>query len=133
MSLFLSLIHILVTAVLVRIKLSAPVIFKQERPGLGGKIFTLYKFRTMTDQRDENGALLPDSVRLTSFGKRLRATSLDELPELINILNGTLSVVGLSLIHISQIFLEKSIGLSGGLQINFPAAHQIKPAHCRCV
>ena len=85
---------LLVTAVLVRIKLGAPVIFKQERPGLGGKIFTLYKFRTMTDQRDENGALLPDSVRLTSFGKRLRATSLDELPELINILNGTLSVVG---------------------------------------
>ena len=71
-----------------------PIIFKQERPGLNGKIFTLYKFRTMTDKRDENGELLPDAVRLTKFGKMLRSTSLDELPELFNILNGDMSVVG---------------------------------------
>ena len=85
---------ILITAILVRIKLGSPVIFKQERPGLNGKIFTLYKFRTMTDKRDEKGELLPDDVRLTKFGKLLRSTSLDELPELFNILNGDMSVVG---------------------------------------
>lgn len=84
----------LVTAVLVRTKLGSPIIFKQERPGLNGKIFTLYKFRTMTDKKDENGNLLPDEVRLTSFGKKLRSTSLDELPELFNILNGDMAVVG---------------------------------------
>lgn len=84
----------LITAILVRIKLGTPVIFKQERPGLHGKIFALYKFRTMTDGRNEAGELLPDDVRLTSFGKRLRSTSLDELPELINILKGDMSVVG---------------------------------------
>ena len=84
----------LITAVLVRTKLGSPVIFKQERPGLNGKVFTLYKFRTMTDKKDENGNLLPDDVRLTSFGKKLRSTSLDELPELFNILNGDMSVVG---------------------------------------
>ncbi|WP_281532037.1 sugar transferase [Anaerocolumna aminovalerica] len=84
----------LVTALLVRLKLGSPVIFRQERPGLNGKVFTLYKFRTMTDERDENGELLPDDARLTKFGKFLRSTSLDELPELWNILNGTLSVVG---------------------------------------
>lgn len=84
----------LVTAVLVRVKLGSPVIFKQERPGLDGKIFTLYKFRSMTDKKDENGNLLPDEVRLTGFGKKLRSTSLDELPELFNILNGDMSVVG---------------------------------------
>lgn len=84
----------LITAILVRTKLGSPVIFKQERPGLNGKIFTLYKFRTMTDKKDENGNLLPDDVRLTSFGKKLRSTSLDELPELFNILNGDMSVVG---------------------------------------
>ena len=67
-----------VTAVLVRVKLGAPVIFKQERPGLHGKIFTLYKFRTMTDEKDKNGKLLPDEVRLTKFGKMLRSTSLDD-------------------------------------------------------
>ena len=70
------------------------VIFKQERPGLNGKIFTLYKFRTMTDARDENGELLPDAVRLTKFGRLLRSTSLDELPELINILKGDMSIIG---------------------------------------
>lgn len=84
----------LITAILVRTKLGSPIIFKQERPGLNGKIFTLYKFRTMTDKKDENGNLLPDEIRLTSFGKKLRSTSLDELPELFNILNGDMAVVG---------------------------------------
>lgn len=83
-----------VTALLVRLKLGSPVLFKQERPGLNGKVFTLYKFRTMTDEKDGEGNLLPDEVRLTSFGKMLRSTSLDELPELFNILNGDMSVVG---------------------------------------
>lgn len=83
-----------VTALLVRVKLGSPVIFKQERPGLHGKIFTLYKFRTMTDAKDRNGNLLPDEVRLTKFGKMLRSTSLDELPELINMLKGDMAVVG---------------------------------------
>ena len=83
-----------VTALLVRLKLGSPVIFKQERPGLNGKVFTLYKFRTMTDEKDEEGNLLPDDVRLTKFGKLLRSTSLDELPELFNILKGDMSVVG---------------------------------------
>lgn len=75
-------------------KLGSPVLFKQERPGLHGKIFTMYKFRSMTDERDENGELLPDEVRLTKFGKLLRKTSLDELPELFNILKGDMSIVG---------------------------------------
>ena len=83
-----------VTALLVRIKLGTPVIFHQERPGMDGKVFTLYKFRTMTDQKDEQGNLLPDEVRLTEFGKKLRSTSLDELPELFNILKGDMAVVG---------------------------------------
>lgn len=85
---------ILVIAILVRIKLGSPVIFKQKRPGLNEKIFTLYKFRTMTDAKDESGNLLPDNVRLTKFGKILRSTSLDELPELFNILKGDMSIVG---------------------------------------
>ena len=84
----------LVIALLVRIKLGSPVIFKQERPGRDARVFTLYKFRTMTDKRDDKGKLLPDDVRLTSFGKKLRNTSLDELPELINILKGDMAVVG---------------------------------------
>lgn len=83
-----------VTSLLVRLKLGSPVIFKQERPGLNGKVFTLYKFRTMTDEKDTEGNLLPDEVRLTKFGKLLRSTSLDELPELFNILKGDMSVVG---------------------------------------
>lgn len=83
-----------ILAVLVRIKLGSPVIFCQERPGKDEKIFKLYKFRTMTDARDENGNLLPDDLRLTKFGKLLRSTSLDELPELWNILKGDMSVVG---------------------------------------
>lgn len=81
-------------AVLVRVKLGSPVLFKQERPGKDEKIFRLYKFRTMTDERDENGNLLPDEVRLTNFGKALRATSLDELPEAFNILKGDMSIIG---------------------------------------
>lgn len=81
-------------AVLVRVKLGSPVLFTQDRPGKDEKIFKLYKFRTMTDARNENGELLPDDVRLTKFGKMLRATSLDELPEAFNILKGDMSVVG---------------------------------------
>lgn len=84
----------LVVAILVRTKLGNPIIFKQERPGFKEKIFTMYKFRTMTDAKDENGELLPDSERLTRFGKLLRATSLDELPELWNIVRGDMAVVG---------------------------------------
>lgn len=83
-----------VTAYLVKKKLGSPVIFRQKRPGLNGKIFEMWKFRTMTDARDENGNLLPDEVRLTDFGKKLRSTSLDELPELVNILKGDMAVVG---------------------------------------
>ena len=84
----------LVTAFLVHIKLGSPVIFKQKRPGKNERIFEMYKFRSMTDERDQDGNLLPDEVRLTEFGKKLRATSLDELPELFNILKGDMSVVG---------------------------------------
>lgn len=85
---------LLVVALLVRTKLGSPVLFKQPRPGLNEKIFTMYKFRTMTDERDENGNFLPDEVRLTKFGAMLRNTSLDELPELLNILKGDLAVIG---------------------------------------
>ena len=85
---------LLIVAILVRFKLGSPVIFKQKRPGLNEKIFTMYKFRTMTDEKDEHGELLPDSVRLTKFGRVLRSTSLDELPELFNILKGEMSIVG---------------------------------------
>lgn len=84
----------LILAILIRVKLGSPVIFHQERPGKDEKIFTLCKFRTMTDERDENGNLLPDNVRLTKFGKLLRATSLDELPELWNIFKGDMSLIG---------------------------------------
>lgn len=84
----------IITAILVRIKLGSPVLFTQDRPGKNEKIFKLYKFRTMTDEKDRDGNLLPDEVRLTSFGKKLRSTSLDELPELINILKGDMAVVG---------------------------------------
>ena len=85
---------LLIVAILVRIKIGSPVIFKQKRPGLHERIFTLYKFRTMTDQKDEQGNLLPDEIRLTKFGKLLRSTSLDELPELFNILKGDMAIVG---------------------------------------
>lgn len=85
---------LLVTSVLVKKKLGSPVLFTQDRPGKDGKIFKLYKFRTMTDERNENGELLSDDVRLTSFGKKLRSTSIDELPELINIAEGDMAVIG---------------------------------------
>ena len=85
---------LLITAILVKIKLGSPIIFKQQRPGKNEKIFTLYKFRTMTDKKDEKGKLLPDEQRLTRFGKILRSTSLDELPELLNILKGVMALVG---------------------------------------
>jgi lipopolysaccharide/colanic/teichoic acid biosynthesis glycosyltransferase len=85
---------ILFTAILVRINLGSPVLFAQERPGLNGKIFKLYKFRTMSDAKDENGNLLPDEERLGHFGKVLRSTSLDELPELINIIRGVRGIIG---------------------------------------
>lgn len=85
---------LLTVAVLVRFKLGSPVIFCQERPGKDEKIFKLYKFRSMTDDRDENGELLPDEVRLTRFGRLLRSTSLDELPELWNIFKGDMSIIG---------------------------------------
>jgi len=85
---------LVVTALIVRIKLGAPVLFTQDRPGRDGKVFKLYKFRTMTDARDEKGELLPDEQRLPAFGRKLRSTSIDELPELINIIKGDMAVVG---------------------------------------
>ncbi|WP_096185791.1 sugar transferase [Evansella halocellulosilytica] len=85
---------IILVGLLVRIKLGSPIIFKQDRPGMYEKVFTLYKFRTMTDERDENGELLPDHIRLNKFGRLLRSTSLDELPELVNILKGDMSIIG---------------------------------------
>lgn len=116
-----------VVAVLVKVKLGSPVIFKQERPGLNNKVFTLYKFRTMTDERDENGEFLPDEVRLTKFGQFLRNTSIDELPELINILKGDMSVIGPRPLLVQYIPLynehqarraEVKPGLSGWAQVN---------------
>lgn len=118
---------LLLVAVLIRKKLGKPVIFTQERPGLHEKIFKLYKFRTMTDERDSNGELLPDEVRLTSFGKFLRSTSLDELPELFNILKGDMSVVGPRPLLVKYLPLYNEFqkhrhdvrpGLSGLAQIN---------------
>jgi len=117
----------LVLSVLVKIKLGSPVIFKQKRPGFNEKIFTLYKFRTMTNEKDENGNLLPDSVRLTRFGKMLRSTSLDELPELFNILKGDMSIVGPRPLLVQYLALynehqrrrhEVRPGLSGLAQVN---------------
>ncbi len=117
----------LIVAVLVKVKLGSPVLFKQERPGKNEKIFKLYKFRTMTDERDENGELLPDDVRLTKFGKFLRSTSLDELPEAFNILKGDMSVVGPRplLVQYLPLYNEKQHrrhevkpGLSGYAQVN---------------
>ncbi|MBE5822950.1 MAG: sugar transferase [Butyrivibrio sp.] len=84
----------LITALLVRVKLGSPVLFKQPRPGRNEKVFNLYKFRTMTDEKDADGNLLPDEDRLTGFGKKLRSTSIDELPELINIIKGDMAIVG---------------------------------------
>ena len=117
----------IIVAVLVRIKLGSPVIFKQARPGKDGKIFNLYKFRTMTDEKDENGQLLPDDVRLTPFGRMLRKTSLDELPEAFNILMGDMSVVGPRPLLVKYLPLynehqnrrhEVRPGLSGLAQVN---------------
>ncbi|MBQ4482165.1 MAG: sugar transferase [Lachnospiraceae bacterium] len=118
---------LLVLAILVRVKLGSPVIFRQQRPGLNGKIFGLMKFRTMTDERDENGELLPDEVRLTSFGKKLRSTSLDELPEFFNILKGEMSFVGPRplLVQYLPLYNEEQAhrhdvlpGLTGWAQVN---------------
>lgn len=117
----------LIVAILVRVKLGSPVLFTQERPGKDEKIFKLYKFRTMTDQRDEYGQLLPDEVRLTKFGKLLRATSLDELPEAFNILKGDMSVIGPRPLLVKYLPLyneeqhrrhEVRPGLSGYAQVN---------------
>lgn len=118
---------LLLTVLLVGKKLGKPVFFKQKRPGLNGKIFTLYKFRSMTDERDEQGNLLPDKMRLTGFGKVLRSTSLDELPELFNILKGDMSVIGPRPLLVKDMvfFNEEQMnrqsvlpGLSGLAQVN---------------
>ena len=118
---------ILIVGILVRIKLGSPIIFKQERPGKSEKIFSMYKFRTMTDERDHNGEYLPDEIRLTKFGKTLRATSLDELPELWNILKGDMSIVGPRplLVEYLPLYSEKQRkrhnvrpGLTGLAQVN---------------
>lgn len=118
---------ILIIAVLVKIKLGSPIIFKQERVGLNEKIFTLYKFRTMTDARDEKGELLSDNARLTKFGKMLRYTSLDELPQLFNILKGDMSIIGPRPLLVEYLPFYKEYhkqrhsvrpGLSGLAQVN---------------
>ena len=117
----------IIVAILVRVKLGSPVIFTQERPGKDEKIFKMYKFRSMTDERDEDGNLLPDEVRLTSFGKKLRSTSLDELPELFNILKGDMSIVGPRPLLVKYLPLYNDLqkhrhdvrpGLTGWAQVN---------------
>lgn len=117
----------LIISILVRLKLGKPIIFKQQRPGLNEKIFTLYKFRTMTDEKDEFGNLLSDEIRLTKFGAFLRSTSLDELPELINIIKGDMSIVGPRPLLVKYLPLYNSVqrqrhnvrpGLTGLAQIN---------------
>lgn len=118
---------LVIVAILVRTKLGSPVLFRQERPGKNGKIFRMYKFRSMTDQRDAQGELLPDGVRMTPFGKMLRATSLDELPELFNILKGEMSIVGPRPLLVQYLPLynahqarrnEVRPGLTGWAQVN---------------
>ncbi|WHY29073.1 sugar transferase [Bacillus wiedmannii] len=117
----------LIVAFLVKTKLGSPVLFKQERPGLNGTIFKMYKFRTMTDEKNENGELLADSVRLTKFGKFLRSTSLDELPGLFNIFKGDMSIIGPRPLLVQYLPLynehqkrrhEVRPGLSGLAQVN---------------
>lgn len=117
----------LIIYIIVRIKLGSPVLFKQDRPGLNEKIFTMYKFRTMTDKRDKSGKLLPDRVRLTKFGKFLRSTSIDELPELFNVLKGDMSLIGPRPLLVQYLSLysdhqkrrhEVRPGISGLAQIN---------------
>ena len=117
----------IIVAILVRVKLGSPVLFTQDRPGKDEKIFKLYKFRTMTDARDEKGNLLPDDVRLTKFGKLLRSTSLDELPEVFNILKGDMSIIGPRPLLVKYLPLyneeqkrrhEVRPGLSGYAQVN---------------
>ena len=118
---------LILLCILVRTKLGSPVIFKQERPGKNGKVFTLCKFRTMTDERDENGELLPDEVRLTKFGQLMRSLSLDELPEFVNILKGDMSFVGPRPLLVSylELYNERQAkrhdvrpGLTGLAQVN---------------
>ncbi|WP_026394784.1 sugar transferase [Acetobacterium malicum] len=118
---------LLVLVLMIRKKLGSPVLFKQKRPGLNEKIFTLYKFRTMTDQRDEKGGLLPDDQRLTKFGNFLRSTSLDELPELVNVVKGDMAVIGPRPLLVQYLPLynqkqkrrhEVRPGLSGLAQVN---------------
>lgn len=117
----------LIVALLVKTRLGSPVLFKQERPGLNGTIFKMYKFRTMTDEKNEDGELLPDSVRLTKFGKFLRSTSLDELPGLFNIFKGDMSIIGPRPLLVQYLPLynehqkrrhEVRPGLSGLAQVN---------------
>ena len=117
----------IILAIMIRIKLGSPILFTQERPGKDEKIFKLYKFRTMTDEKDENGKLLPDEMRLTRFGKMLRATSLDEIPEVFNIIKGDMSVVGPRplLVKYLPLYSEEQKhrhdvrpGLSGHAQVN---------------
>ncbi|MBR6486105.1 MAG: sugar transferase [Lachnospiraceae bacterium] len=117
----------LVLFILVRVKLGSPVLFHQDRPGKDGRIFHMYKFRSMTDERDENGELKPDEVRLTPFGRKLRATSLDELPELFSILKGDMSLVGPRplLVQYLPLYNERQAhrhdvrpGLTGWAQVN---------------
>lgn len=118
---------IIIIAILIWVKLGSPVIFTQDRPGLNGKIFRMYKFRTMTNERDENGILLHDSLRLTKFGQALRSTSLDELPELLNIIIGDMSIVGPRPLLVQYLTLyndnqkrrhEVRPGLTGYAQVN---------------
>ena len=117
----------LILSIMVRIKLGSPVLFRQKRPGYHGEIFGLMKFRTMTDEKDDRGELLPDEVRLTSFGKKLRSTSLDELPEFFNILKGDMSFVGPRplLVQYLPLYNEEQAhrhdvlpGLTGWAQVN---------------
>jgi len=109
---------LLITAILVRIKLGSPVLFTQERPGKDEKVFKMYKFRSMSDERDDQGEFLPDEIRLKSFGKKLRSTSLDELPELFNIFKGDMSIIG------PRPLLKKYINLYSEEQHH---RHDVKP------